>query len=110
MPMLRIKQGKFYDEKWNLVPIEHGNKDQIKLIDKVKEFQNPGIEPIAVETTQVSGCFKCLCGTQVSFEFTIDPFNEKEFIDEDCNCSECGQKFSIYCHDDYGYMVKLNMK
>lgn len=37
-----LKAGKFYDSDGNVVPLEHGNKDQIEILARVDVLRRDG--------------------------------------------------------------------
>lgn len=58
-----LKSGKFYDEAGNVVPLEFGNKEQIKLMDMASALSGGGVCLQLIgskETTEF--VFQCLCG------------------------------------------------
>jgi hypothetical protein len=72
---MTFKQGKFYDRKGNVVPLEFGNKDQIAMIERVKTLQEGAV--------YFKNAFPCPCGT----------INYKSFKDGKMFKCHCGAKY-----------------
>lgn len=67
---MRLIKGKFYDNVGNVVPLEFGNKDQIRLIEERRALEGGGITLCAhaVNEKLLAFSFRCPCGQIVSFD------------------------------------------
>lgn len=93
---MRLIKGKFYDNAGNMVPLEFGNKDQIRLIEERKALEGGGITLCAhAVDMKLTFSFRCPCGQVVSFE------NKKR---EKCSC---GEKYEQFWPDYSGVCVRL---
>lgn len=108
--------GKFYEGD-QLVPLEFGNKEQIRLIQEQKnrlealEGDGLQVDPEIERVTKVSVDFKCICGQTVWFhekecDDDID-FLEEEMVGEKTSCRKCQRKYIIVINDGDLY-VKIN--
>lgn len=75
---MTFKQGKFY-VNGEIVPLQFGNSEQIKIIEAVKTIKNEGFFYAGSE-------FECFCGLSHH-----KPFNEGEQF----KC-ECGAVYKFY--------------
>jgi hypothetical protein len=90
--MLTFKQGKFYNNLQQIVPLEHGNKEQIDILKRI-EVLREGI------WFDESNYFRCLCG----HSSPIPKFKEGEIF----NCQSCDQRFQFYCeYDDFDFQLE----
>lgn len=93
-----LKNGKFYNEAGEVVPLEFGNKEQIALLDLASALNGDGVCLQLIgskETTEF--VFQCLCGVV-----------HKPEVNASFKCT-CGQSYK--CFDTY-YMpaVKFSKK
>lgn len=79
---MNFKNGKFYNEAGNVVPVEFGNKEQLKIIEKVKELRD-GVLCI--------GPITCLCGEENKTAFEADLI---------FSCPSCKQRYKFFYYDD----------
>lgn len=79
---MNFRDGKFYDEKGNMIPLEFGNKEQIQIIDRANALRE-GV-------CSLDKVIKCLCGYRWSPKFT-----ESNDVSE---CVKCGLKFKFYLY------------
>jgi len=105
---LRLKQGKFYDEAGNVVPLEHGNKEQIAILEKYRRrreaFEGDGLELDADIEVVASVRFSCIC-----CEYVVSISNEdydaneatEGLVGKEDQCPHCKQKYVI-AQDEYG--------
>ena len=106
---LTLKHGKFYDEAGNVVPLEHGNKEQSEILDRYRNLVDHGEEATHVQSTVANfdknlplldHCIQCLCGELVIFSENDD---RKE--DERGKC-DCGLHYYVH-EDELLFIVKL---
>ncbi len=93
---MTLRNGKFYDSDGNVVPLEHGNKEQFKLFEKFEALKD-GI--IVIEK------YTCLCGSVTPFPYS--QLDEEGSYDVDRKCPGCGIKYRFYLHDDEVPCVKM---
>ena len=90
---MRLIKGKFYDNSGNGVPLEFGNKEQIRLIEERKALEGGGIAACIhvhnIKTLLFS--FRCPCGVIITFENTTVK-----------KCVECGENYEHFETDDWG--------
>lgn len=65
---MTLKDGKFYDNLQNRVPMEHGNQDQFKLLEKAAALNSDDGIIVA------GGSFVCLCGERIQWRDRKDKF------------------------------------
>lgn len=60
---MKLRNGKFYDDAGNVVPLEHGNKEQRALLDLADALNGDGVAlQIVSNEDQIATFFQCLCG------------------------------------------------
>jgi hypothetical protein len=104
-----LRNGKFYDDAGNVVPLEFGNKEQIEWLNYAERLAKEGEEP----TIQFSGwdtekggfygsyfTVKCLCGQYVEFP----NIQYKDGLKRRC---DCGNQFKMVETSDDSLVVKL---
>ena len=109
-----LKDGKFWDDKGNVVPIEHGNKEQIKLLERVQNLRTDGEllrgfedEDIDGEIEKVSYRFTCLCGHKTEWHYT---YEENNLLSTDSLvCSSCRLKYKIEACDFSEFFILIQM-
>ncbi len=113
-----LKDGKFYDGNGDVVPIEFGNKEQIRLmtcaLGEIMALENDGIEidPDFEEKVVASYSFKCSCGSWVKFsdvEGDDDVDVLDEFIGQKKSC-KCKKKYKIEKSEDGEIVIKYDKK
>lgn len=112
---LKLKDGKFYNDGV-LIPIEHGNKEQIALMNnKLNHFNaldNDGlyIDPEIEEKYTGTMNFDCSCGQRVYFD-DVEADHEDEikeqYIGSRCECRKCKTKYISELNDDGDLVVKI---
>jgi len=106
---MTVKDGKFYKNNQQ-VPIEHGNKEQIELMQRVNEMVTEGFYPEVRIMQKVSLEFECVCGATNEFnsftEVDIDDDAERMIRGETDNCHYCGLRYKVI-NDDDGLMLKI---
>jgi len=111
---LVLKGGKFYRGK-ELVPIEFGNWEQIKLIEEkqeeLKAIHGEGlIVDVWVEEItyyMAKADFKCIeCDSTVDIEQEVDDEDDKDDILGECKCWKCRAIYEIKKNSDGDYVVK----
>lgn len=86
---MTYKQGKFYDNLGNPVRLEHGNKEQIEIINRVHALRSGVLYPQL-------GAFTCHCGCSYK-----PVFEDRKIF----KCPECNQKYEMYKETDtYGFI------
>lgn len=100
--MMTLKDGKFFNDG-HPYPLEFGNKDQLKLIEKVKVMRSDGIMPIMILNDSDEFCglaLKCVCGSVVHTDYEED---FEETIGVKTKCPGCNFKYVI-CADEYDFL------
>lgn len=105
---MTVKNGKFY-KLGKEVPIEHGNREQIDLINRVQEMQKEGFMPELYHENKVTVVYSCICGTVNSFEASFGDGDTTESIldGEVDTCTECKVKYKVFICPDEGVMMKM---
>lgn len=85
---MKLIKGKFYNEG-EVVPLEHGNKDQIQLLEKAAALKDGGIMWFTSD-------FHCLCG------HVLQPKPESVF-----KCL-CGQRYKATTDEDEIPIIKFS--
>lgn len=110
-----LRDGKFYEGD-QVVPLEFGNKEQIRLMNEAKyvfqALSGDGLEvDVEVESKITASVnFKCTCGQTVWFEVEIpeeDNFNDLD--DEETNCPKCKNRYKLE-YDSGETVVKFAKK
>jgi hypothetical protein len=112
--MMTIKNGKFFKDGVQ-VPIEHGNKEQIKLMKQVEEMTLWGFTPEITIVKSLEMHFKCICGAFNHFnDFTkMDEADDPDYIieGEKDKCFNCGLEYKVIVDNESdGLMLKLMPK
>ena len=114
---MKLIKGKFYEGDKEL-PVEFGNKEQIKLMNDqlslVNALNGDGleVEPEIETVYRVSVSFTCPCGANAyANDMEIDDDNNlsaiKEMVGNKFNCHQCGNKYVCEENDDNELVVKL---
>ena len=90
---MTFKNGKFYNDSGEMVPLEFGNKEQIALIERANDFKVGVWNPF--------GKIKCLCGEILNYS--------ENDIGKDIECQLCKNKFAVREDEEDGLIV-LKMK
>jgi len=95
---MTLRNGKFYDSDGNVVPLEFGNKEQIKLMNEEKNrvdcFTGDGL-PVSIDIDErvvydFQIRFKCICGKQIYRDYESDESDDFEgILKRGFFCSEC---------------------
>lgn len=87
---MTYRQGRFYDNLGNPVCLEHGNKEQIAIIERIEALREGMLYPQL-------GSFTCPCGCAWKPAFE----DGKKF-----KCPECQQKYEMFNERDdyYGFL------
>jgi hypothetical protein len=108
--MMTLKNGKFW-KNGSIVHIEHGNKEQIYLLDKVSKLMDVGILARVydgyIDDQNTSVSFKCVCGTDYRKEFTSNEFNQ--FTTDIFKCASCDLEY-IIDGEEYEPFVVVKLK
>ena len=112
---MRLIEGKFYEGD-RVIPIEFGNKEQIKLINEAKrtmdELTGDGmvVYPDIEEVVKVSVSIKCVCGGGVYFH-DREIGNDDDVIEEmQGNIASCGKCRKKYVLDVFGGDLVVKLK
>lgn len=97
-----LKNGKFYDYAGNVVPLEFGNREQIRLIhehdQRASAFKGDGlnIEYDSEPKYHLQARFQCICSEAIYID---DHDAEDEFDAEglckDIKCHSCKRTYSV---------------
>lgn len=98
--MMTLKDGRFYKDG-QPYPIEFGNKDQILLIEKVKQLKGVGISPRLIFDDQTmiidTARLLCVCGSTIE----LKGFEEGQII----RCTGCKFTYKVFLDDcDFPYL------
>lgn len=101
-----LRDGKFYEGD-TVVPLEFGNKEQIRLIDAVKQLKEEGALPAFIwnhKHDRIIGYYlQCVCGHRVQCVWEdIEDGGGDSLIGEKLKCSGCEFTYEI-CEDEYGF-------
>jgi predicted SprT family Zn-dependent metalloprotease len=103
-----IKNGKFFKEGIE-VPLEHGNKEQIKLLERVNGLLSDGDHPNIREIRKIEVMYRCLCGA--IFEISDLELEEDEHLDTLAGnvgrCHNCDLKYILACDECGDLVVKI---
>ena len=111
---MKLIDGKFYEGD-KVIPLEFGNKDQIKIMEEARrtmcDLSGDGlvVDPDIEEIMKVSVSIKCLCGYNVHFnEREIAGFDDakEELKGDAASCRKCGKKYILDIFDG-DLVVKL---
>jgi hypothetical protein len=102
-----LKKGKFYDGDKE-VPLEHGNVEQFKLLERVQQLIKVGDESCVfipatgpgISYDGITFDVKCVCGEIVSFPYADEMGGKKKA------CS-CGLKYFVVEDDECMLTIKL---
>lgn len=102
---LTFKRGKFYRDGIQ-EPLEFGNKDQIRIIENVKQLREEGAVPAYIlDDTQklfIGIRLRCVCGGDISAVWkTQDELNS--LIGGKIKCTGCDFTYQI-CEDDFDFL------
>lgn len=108
-----LRDGKFYEGNV-LVPLEFGNKEQIRLMNEAKEhieaLKGDGLEvDVQIETKYFANIdLKCLCGQTVWFnDIELDDDDKLDDLDGECtSCPKCKKRYEL-SYDSGQTLVKL---
>lgn len=113
MEKLTLRNGKFYRGN-EIVPLEFGNKEQIKLIEqaykRMSEFRSEdgGEVDVTVETKYEAYLrFQCACGSYVSECNDIDDEDDYRELTGDIQCRNCKQTYSLFLRETGELAAKL---
>jgi hypothetical protein len=114
MSDLVLKNGKFYRDGV-IVPLEHGNIEQITLMNKelkyINSFEEVGFEPRIIEEEKyiIEFSFKCpKCSSNISYRDEYEDYDHYlSIIDfEGTSCRKCGTKYRFHLNDYHDLVVK----
>lgn len=110
--MMIIKNGKFFKDGIQ-VPIEHGNKEQIEILDRTQTLMNHGQLIRGNDETDEDGdgfvlyTIVCLCGYKVHKRYTIEQNNC--FEQEKIKCLDCNLKYVMTACEFSEFFMVLNL-
>lgn len=105
-----LRNGKFYNDAGEVVPLEFGNKEQIDLLARVEILRTEGelLEKdyiISKDESRIVGvCYAwdCLCGNKVRANIHDDMEGRKY------KCGTCGMRYQVRYDMDFSeFMFKL---
>lgn len=111
-----LKDGKFYQDN-QIVPLEHGNMEQIKLMNKelkyINSFMNEGFTPHIIEEEKytIEFNFKCpKCSNNIRYSDEYDDYDHyKSIIEmEGTSCKNCKRKFRFFLNEYHDLTIKYN--
>lgn len=116
---MKLINGKFY-EGGKEVPLEFGNKEQIRLLnqvnEKIEELKGDGlfVDVDEIPMVKVSIDFDCVCGVALDFgeaEFDKIDYDRMNILDhfngKKTTCRKCKRKY-ILQKSDGDLVVKFN--
>jgi len=115
---LIIKEGKFY-KNGNLVSLEHGNLEQIKLMNRelnyINSFQNEGYAPRIIEEEKYIiefyfKCPKCLGTIHYQDEYEDHDHYRSSIEWEGTRCKKCQTKYKFHLNEYHDLVIKYEYK
>ena len=91
---MTYKQGKFYNESGEVVPLEFGNKEQLHIIEAIKDMIDGVMLPF-------TGPFRCPCGALIEYKFI-----EGKTI----RCPDCSARYQFWLYKEELECIKLLKK
>lgn len=82
---MTFKQGKFYNDAGQVVPLEFGNKEQLQMIENVKALHD-GVMLGSV-LLGMAHAFKCPCGARLEFKYEDG---------KTIKCPDCFNKYKLF--------------
>ncbi len=112
---MKLVQGKFYDSEGKIVPLEFGNKEQIKLIQEKEKIMSEGLEveldidePRLITGTISFNCFQCDKRIHVEEEGEDDQDIINCLVKRKKECPGCKVKYTFEeSSGNFGVVVKL---
>jgi len=100
---LTLKSGKFYDSFGNVVPLEHGNQEQLSIMrkhqDRLDDLNGDGLEVEPVFTVYSEVHMACICNQGVIISFKGEGDDNEEACDNMHNkkqtCHKCKRIYKI---------------
>lgn len=107
---MTLRNGKFYDESGNVVPLEFGNKEQIDLLNRVESLRKEGEDvdieyAVSEDGSRLMEKFYriwCVCGCGVTFPF-MGRYRTPAGKKIKCVCGMIYEGFD----GDYGFAIRL---
>jgi hypothetical protein len=100
-----LRNGKFYEGD-TVVPLEFGNKEQINLIDAVKQLKDEGAVPTLIfDERQRFICglsLTCVCGSPVKCSWETEK-QGYEIEGTKVKCAGCDFTYEV-CADEYNFL------
>ena len=112
---MTLKDGKFWQDG-KVVPMEHGNKEQIDLLNRVQNLTYPGVLLkgfVKNQDDEFNSILQfnhvCLCGEKTQLEYT---YKEVVSIDEKIKCTSCNAIYTLepFDYSDSFLVIKLAPK
>lgn len=108
---MTLKNGKFYNDAGEVVPLEHGNIEQFAILDKIRKrreaFGGDGIKLEPVIKFRAEVYFSCICG-QANLQIHSDGIDEldaeESLVGAVDSCPKCKQKYELW-NGDLGEIV-----
>jgi len=86
---MTLRNGKFYDSDGNVVPLEHGNWDQVNLLERRKSL---------IDGACALSDFTCMCGEQIHRD--CEDNGEMSHRRHRKTCMNCGEYYEFYWHKE----------
>ena len=111
-----LRDGKFYNDHGQVVPLEFGNKEQIALIHdyerREREFNKGMIMVFDVDESEsivkLHSHFRCLCEKYINFDSQGDSeYIAYDMLDGQRQRCTCGRKYVLELADQGFYIVKF---
>jgi len=90
---MTFKNGKFYNDSGEVVPLEFGNHEQIGLLKRADDLKEGVWSPF--------GKVRCLCGTVIDYK--------ESDIGTNIKCPSCDNTFSVREDEEEGFVL-IKMK
>jgi hypothetical protein len=106
---MTLKNGKFYDQAGNVVPLEFGNKEQIETLQRAEAWMREGeyLEEDYVLSSDgeriVAAIYSwtCLCGKYVTAK------QHERMAGRKYKCSDCSNRFEVIEDEDQDLFTRL---
>jgi len=100
---MTLRNGKFYDSAGQIVPLEHGNKEQLEIMrkhqERMDELTGDGLEVQPVFTVYTEVHTPCVCNQGAYITFTGEGDDEEDACDNMHGkvetCYKCKRKYKV---------------
>lgn len=113
---MKLKDGKFYNDAGERVPIEFGNKEQIALIERHESFREAIASDGLIILPEFNGVnveakFQCICDNILTFSCEGESVEAAEKLIGQIKTCKCDKQYKVdFWLDDYGIMDCLVVK